>query len=353
MEKTKVKLIDHPSSIGRGIGFYTKLLMESLSLTPGIELNDQEPSLIHYTFFDLFYHTLPTRSDCTTVVTIHDVTPLVLPKLYPKGFKGRISLFRQKLALKGVTSIITDSKNSKEDIVKYLGMPKEKINVVPLAADPIYNDAPSAEFTEKVKRKYNLPEKFVLYVGGVNPNKNLIALIEATLSLDLPLVLVGSEFTREVPQNMSLKAKLGLQKNHPELKEAIKIKHLIDQSSLVRVLGFVASKELSAIYRLASVYCQPSLYEGFGLPLLEAMACKCLIISSNTSSLPEIYPENTITFDPKSLPAIKLALSEAISLTSSQKKSLTNRAYLHSKGFTWKKTAQATAYVYEQAIKNS
>lgn len=342
----RVKLITHPSSVGRGIGFYSQHLSDSLSRQPGLILTDINPDLIHYTFFDLFYPTLKVP-DLPCIVTIHDVTPLVLSDLYPKGLKGAFNLLRQKNALRKVSAVITDSNNSKEDIAKLLPVSKENIFVTPLAVDPQYSRTPSEEAIRKVKRKYKLPPNFLLYVGGVNPNKNLVRLIEATLSLNLPLVLVGSEFIRPLTPNRSLKAKLGLQKTHPELRHSLYIQELVAGTDLVTTLGFVPTEELNVIYRLATAYCQPSIYEGFGLPLLEAMTARCLIISSHTSSLPELYPKDTITFDPEDFGSLKFALEIALNLSPSARAKKIREAAKKAEKFTWEKTARLTKEVYQ------
>ena len=152
----RVKLVHHPSSIGRGIGFYSEFLLDSLHKSREIVFVDQGEDITHYTYFDLFYPTLKIVADQKVIVTIHDVTPLVLRELYPKGIRGRINLFRQKLALKKVAAVITDSENSKKDIEKYLNVPPSKITVTPLAADPIYQQSPSEAEMARVKKKYHL-----------------------------------------------------------------------------------------------------------------------------------------------------------------------------------------------------
>ncbi len=352
MTPIKVKLIHHPSSVGRGIGFYSEFLLASLRKSKEVIFVDQNEDIIHYTYFDLFYPTLKVNESEKVIVTIHDVTPLVLRELYPKGLKGRLNLFRQKLALKKVAAVITDSQNSKKDIEKHLNVPPHKITVTPLAADPIYQDTPSDVELARVKKKYHLPQEFILYVGGVNPNKNLLSLIEASLSLSIPLVLVGSEFLKAITNARSLKAKIGLQSIHPELKIASMIQNLIVNSPSLYPLGFVPSEELVSIYRLATLYCQPSLYEGFGLPLLEASLSKCLIVSSNTSSLPEVYPEDTLTFNPNESSSLIKTLKTALSLSSKEKESLICKAYKKALTFTWDKTAHATLAVYEHVLKH-
>ncbi|MBI1872219.1 glycosyltransferase, partial [Candidatus Collierbacteria bacterium] len=127
----------------------------------------------------------------------------------------------------------------------------------------------------------------------------------------------------------------------------------VNSHEKIKVLGFIESKELSAIYRLATSYCQPSLYEGFGLPLLEAMTAGCLIVSSNTSSLPEIYPEGTITFNPNKVDSIKEALNKALNLKVADLRKLISFQNKEAAEFSWQKTATLTLTVYKRVISKS
>jgi len=350
MKKIKVNFSTGSHSTGRGIGFYSSNLAAALKSLPNISLTDKNPDINHYPYFDLFYPTLRPDPLTLTVVTIHDLTPLMLPHFYPKGIKGRLNLHKQKQSLKLIAAVITDSQNSKQDIISKLGIPAEKIHVTPLAVDPIYAKPVSDKHLQEVKQKYSLPDQFVLYVGGVNPNKNLPRLIRATDSLKVPLVFVGSEFTKPTPVPTSFRARIGLQSTHPELKDLHFIKKAITHYPHISALGFVDNSDLAAIYRLASLYCQPSIYEGFGLPVLEAMSAGCLIVSSNSSSLPEIYPQETITFDPHSHRSLTKALKKALSLNHNEKLKLIKSGQKRAKDFSWKNTAELTAQVYSTVL---
>jgi glycosyltransferase involved in cell wall biosynthesis len=332
--KIKVFLDSGDHSQGRGVGIYAENLAKSLGKLPDITLTDIDPDIIHYPFFDLFYPTLPHKKIKPTVVTIHDVTPLVLSSRYPKGIRGSLNLARQWLALQSVSAIITDSENSKTDIAKFLFVPQEKIFVTPLAIDTLYAQEVSTEKLKEVKKRLNLPEKFILTVsGGPNPNKNLPSLAEVTDRLDIPLVIVGKGMLQEVKEPV-----------HPELIDMIRLKvykHLI-------LPGFVSNEDLSALYRLAALYVQPSLYEGFGLPLLEAMTAGCLVASSNTSSLPEIYHENALTFNPRKLSSMERAIKKALALSPKAKQDQIQAAKMKAATFSWPKTAKATLEVYKK-----
>ena len=334
--KIKVFLNSGTHSQGRGVGFYADNLGKALEKSPDITLTDKNPDIIHYPFFDLFYHTLPLQKDKPTIVTIHDLTPLVLSNRYPKGIKGLFNLILQWLATQSVSVILTDSECSKKDLIKIFRIPEEKITVVPLAIDPIYKKEVSPAKLEEVRKKYHLPKRFVLNVpGGPNPNKNLPNLAEVTDRIGIPLVIVGKGMLQEVKEPV-----------HPELIDVIRLKvykHLI-------LPGFVPTEDLNAIYRLATLYVQPSLYEGFGLPLLEAMTAGCLVASSKASSLPEIYHEGAIAFNPRKLSSMEKAIRKALNLSPKALQHQIELGKTRSADFTWAKAAKATAEVYNKVF---
>src|SRR5258708_1250904 len=146
MNFVKVRLIGQLSSSKRGVGVYYDSLRSSLKNQSGIYLTDADPDVVHYTFFDLFYPTLPFVKDKPTVVTIHDLTPLVLSNLYPKGIKGFFNLVLQRVSLFNVSAVITDSNCSKEDISRIFRLPKRKIFVTSLAVDPAYQKSVQKKF---------------------------------------------------------------------------------------------------------------------------------------------------------------------------------------------------------------
>lgn len=333
IKKIKVSLVGRDHSLGRGVGFYTENLSKALAEIPGVILTDNNPDIIHYPFFDLFYSTLPNHSQKPTVVTIHDLTPLVMSNRYPKGLRGTFNLIRQWWSLRNVSAIITDSENSKRDIVRIFRLPDEKIFVTPLAVSDDYKKTPSESKINEVKSRYNLPDRFILTLaGGPNPNKNLPSLAEATDRLDIPLVIVGGGMNQEIVKPV-----------HPELIDLVRLQvynHLICP-------GFIPNEDFNSMLHLAEIYVQPSLYEGFGLPLLEAMTAGCLIVSSKTSSLPEIYHEQAITFNPKSLRSMERSLRKALCLSTTEKKRQIDMAKKRATDFDWIKTAKSTLGVYK------
>ena len=335
----------------RGVGTYTNQLVESFkSLNiPNFSFQliegggiTKDCDLIHYPFFDLFFPTLPLKKEKPTVVTIHDTIPLVFPEHYPPGVKGNLKFQIQKFSLKNVKAVITDSENSKKDIFKYLNYPKERIYVIPLAPAKDFKVIKNKDFLDKIKRKYQLPEEFVLYVGDVNYNKNLMGFIRAFAQLvstsevgfdssEVKLVLVGKAF---------------LDENLKETKEIIQLIKSLSLNDKIIPLGWVPQEELVGIYNLASVYCQPSFYEGFGLPVLEAMACGCPVVAANTSSLPEVCGRAAAMFDPYNIKSIV----EGIKMALSKKSDLMAKGLRQVEDFNWEKVAQKTYEVYQKVV---
>jgi glycosyltransferase involved in cell wall biosynthesis len=279
----------------RGIGNYIQILKSAIlsssrrsqflvqEIKDISQLNSSNVNIIHYPFFELFSRSLIIPNKAKTLVTIHDVIPLEYPNHYRAGLRGSWNLHFQKKSLTKVDKIVTDSSASASNIVKQLQIPHEKVNVVYLAAKEIFRQINQHNIKKSIKEKYKLPDKFVLYVGDINYNKNLPTLIHACKQLDITLVLVGKSF---------LEVDI-LDINHPELS------HLknINWHDIYR-LGFVPEEDLSVIYNLATVYCQPSFSEGFGLPVLEAMSCGTPVVCSKTSSLPEVAGVAGLYFNP-------------------------------------------------------
>jgi glycosyltransferase involved in cell wall biosynthesis len=329
----------------RGIGFYTENLVKALQsfgtdkLTIKLAKTGRASSdcdLIHYPYFDFFKQTLPLVKKLKTIVTIHDVIPLVFPKHYPPGVRGRLNFCLQMIALKGVKAVICDSQNSKRDIFKYLHYPQEKIFAVYLAPGDRFKPIDSQNILNSTKQKYNLPEKFVLYVGDVNYNKNLVGLAKACKTIGMPLVIVGKQ---AVQQKFDVA--------HIENQPLVQLVKLYDGDKDIRRLGFVPTEDLIAIYNLATVYCQPSFYEGFGLPVLEAMSCGTPVVCSNRSSLPEIAGEAAILVNPYNINSIATGLKRAINNKDLRKK-LIEKGLGQARKFSWEKVAKETYEVYKK-----
>ncbi len=340
----------------RGIGFYTSNLVENLKKDSRIDLQEfinisevKDADIVHYPWFDFFFHSLPIRSKFKIVVTIHDVIPLLFPEYYPIGFRGKYNLILQKLALRGCSHIITDSYASKKDISKYLKVPENKISVVYLAANERFKPQNDTDLI-RIKRKYNLPDRFLLYVGDANWVKNLPFLITSFSKFskiegfkDTRLVLVGGVFLKKV-ENI----------DHPELKSLKEVNRLIKDLNLEEKVirtGDINIDDLVCFYNLASVYIQPSIYEGFGLPLLEAFSSGTPVISSNRGSLPEIGGDAAVYFDPEKENQFISVLVDVLQNKSLQQK-LSNLGLKRAEKFSWKKVADDTKQIYSKLIQN-
>lgn len=322
----------------RGIGSYTKNLVAELkSRNWGIDFiyfnrgENVKADLFHFTYFDLFFHTLPIFKRSKTVVTVHDVIPLVFPKYFPRGVRGSFNLFLQKMALKNINAVITDSENSKNDIEKYLSIEKLKIHVAHLAAARAFKKIENKKLINRVTIKYNLPQDFVLFVGDLNWNKNILNLLEAVKISKKKIVLVGKSFLNT---NL-LEAKLVRDKiSKLELKNK------------VIFTGFVKTEELVALYNTAKVTCLPSIYEGFGLPVIESMACATPVICSNNSSLAEVGGNAVIYCDPLNPKDIASKINLIFNLEPEKRVDLEKKSIKQANTFSWQKTAEETVKVY-------
>lgn len=338
----------------RGIGYYTRNLIEALKQDSSIEVSEftkvselRGVDIVHYPWFDFFFRSLPLLKSIPTVVTIHDVIPLVFSKYYPVGLKGRINFELQKLSLRSCECIITDSKISKQDIVKYLKIEDKKISVIPLAASSKFKVLNHDTRLLYIKRKYHLPDQFLLYVGDANWVKNLPFLIEGFRELiksstikNTKLVLVGGVFLKNV-ENI----------DHQELKSLKLVNELIKRYSLQESVlrpGQIDEDDLVVFYNLATVYVQPSLYEGFGLPLLQAFSCGVPVVSSDRGSLPEVGGGAAIYFDPTNLKQFTSIMLEVIE-SSSLRSKLARLGLKQALKFSWKKTADETKMIYLKA----
>ena len=335
----------HVAHKHRGVGSYTRSLVEALQkydpendyiLTS--KSHQVEADLIHYPYFDLFFLTLPYSKSKPTVVTIHDTIPLIYPKAYPPGLRGALKLRLQKLSLRSVKAIITDSDRSAKDIQKYLKQPAEKINRVYLAADTHFHKI-AHDQALTVLSKYNIQQPYLLYVGDINYNKNIPRLLKVfgQVKTNHQLVLVSRALNQPIPQAA-------------EIHRLIEELKLTQRVKIVTAIPIDPKTEMAALYSETDWYIQPSLYEGFGLPVLESIACKSGTIVSTGGSLPEITPPGSITFNPGEDRSMQKAMEQAMALSQTEKQALLLKSQQFARQFTWERTAQATIKVYRHAL---
>src|SRR3990167_11383949 len=300
----------------------------------------KDTDLVQYPYFEPFLLTLPLFNRYKTIVTVHDLIPLVFPKYFPKGVKGSFKWFMQKSLLKGVDSIITDSMSSKKDIIKYTGIPATKIHVVFLAADESFRLIHNSKFIiQNLREKYRLPEKFALYVGDVTWNKNLPRLVEAAKKSRISLVMVGKALISK-----------DFDKKNPWNQDLVTVQNSVREDKNIILPGFVETEELVALYNLATVFVMPSLYEGFGLPILEAMACGCPVITTKEGSIPEVAGDAAFYTDAYDSDKIAKDITEVFE-DEKLRKELSIAGLKQSSKFFWKKTAEKTVKVYESIVK--
>lgn len=242
------------------------------------------------------------------VTTVHDLVFLKYPETVDPLIRATQNR-RLKRLKSNSTTIIADSESTKSDLIKLCGISKDRINVIYPGISPDYKLQSSREM-QRVKTKYNLPAQFILSVGTQEPRKNLARLAEATSTLNLPLVLVGRHGWGDKTQT----------------------------------LGFVPDSDLPALYSASTVFAYPSLYEGFGFPVLEAMACGTVVVTSNVSSLPELAGNAAVLINPLSTQSLKSGIEQAIK----SREKLIKLGLTQVKKFTWEQTAKQVMEVYEK-----
>ena len=336
----------------RGVGYYTDNLVKSLQqeiktnteykdwsidLIRNSKLDISHYDLIHYPYFDPFQLTLPLQKDTPIVVTVHDLIPLQFKSHFPVGIKGGLKWLIQKHKLNKVSKIITVSNYSKRIINEITKYPLSKIFATHLAADSSFKVITNIQKLESIKEKYHLPKKFILFIGDINWNKNIPKLVKACLKLKYPLVIVGSAATRKnVP-------------NHPWTKDLLWLQN--QNSPYLIKNGFVPDDDLPYFYNLATVYCQPSFAEGFGLPLIQAMQSGCPVAFSQDTCLPEIMDKSGISFNPRLVKDISSSLKRYWNHPKLRQK-YSQLGLTRAKLFHWSKTARQTLAVYKLALIN-
>ncbi len=330
---------------GRGIGRYTRNLVAALKkldtvhkfvLTSRLE-SVKDADIVHYPYFDLFHRHLPVLPPVKReVVTIHDLIPLRFPQSYRPGIRSGFNLWLQKYLVKRVGAVITDSTWSAKDIGEFFPKIKTKVSVVPLGVEEEFRVLPKA-MTDKIRIKYGLPQKYVLYVGDVTVNKNLPTLVEAVSGIaDLGLVIVTKGMSR---------------KDIPEVGAVVSTVDKFGVGNRVYYLDsvqFDPGYDLIGIYNGAMVYVQPSLYEGFGLPVLEAMACGIPVVATSVTSLPEVVGGSALLADP-SVESLRSGILTVVS-DAQLRRELVEKGNARAAAATWKKTAEKTLRVYESLL---
>jgi glycosyltransferase involved in cell wall biosynthesis len=289
-------------------------------LVPGAEL------------FHATEHLLPPLRDVPTVLTVHDM----IFKLFPEHQK-RLNYWylnaTMPLYCRRADAIITVSESSKRDMVAHYGLDPDRVSVIYEAAAPEFVPA-APQAMDEIRRRYGLPERYLIHVGTIEPRKNLTRLVEALErlredGLAIPLVVVGGkgwlydDFFRRLEQS--------------EVRDSVTFP------------GYVPSADLPVLYSAASVAVVPSVYEGFGLPVLEAMACGTPVVSSNASSLPEMGGEAARYFDPYDVQAMAGAIGDVWRDEQAQGE-MREEGLAQAANFSWARAAEETWAVYASLL---
>ncbi len=344
----------------RGVGAHTKLLIEQikdLSL-PEIEIVDspQKADITHITKFHPFFISLPfIKPSKKLILTIHDLIPLIYPDHYPAGLKGGVRFLINKYLIKKVVDkIITISETSKKDICRFLNVDPKMVEVIYIAPKKVIRKLESGTWENELRKKYNLPKQFVLFDHGVNYNKNIPTLIKACRKIKVPLAIVGKETENIGKFNLNsrpiingpfdlIRNILGIQ--HPQISHLEEVQKELDSPNVIK-LGYVSDEDLNKLFNLATCYVQPSFYEGFGMPLLEAMAAECPVVASKTQALVEIGEGACLFVDPKDVNEMASKIKEVIE-NKILRNQLIESGKVLVKNFTWEKTARETLEVYK------
>lgn len=306
-----------PYSIGEQFRIPLRLLRERVDLV-------HEP---HYV--------LPPATRCRSVVTIHDCIHLMFPQYLPNRLGYVYARASMWAATHQAERVLTVSEASKRDILRYFDIPPAKVRVIPNAIDERFLTTPDEATTDRVRQRYQLDHPFVLYVGNIKPHKNLERLIAAFGRVraggpqGLKLVVVGDEVSK-----------------YPSLRQMVH-RHKLDKH--VRFLGFQPQETLASFYRLANVFVFPSLYEGFGLPPLEAMACGTPVVTSNVSSLPEVSGDAALLVDPYDVDAIAHGIRRVLD-DEALRADMVARGHARARQFSWAESVAHIQSVYLECL---
>jgi glycosyltransferase involved in cell wall biosynthesis len=291
---------------------------------------DRKANVAHVPYF-----ASPARPRTPTVVTVHDLIPVLLPA-YRGSALVRVYTRLVAAGARRADAIITDSESSKRDIVAHLKVDPQHVHVIPLAAGPQFQPA-MPEAIEYARSRYRLPDRYVLYLGGFDLRKNVPTLLEAFAQLsrerpgpsEVGLVIAGqlpAADTDFSPNPRRIAAQLGIEES-------------------VVLPGWIDEADKPALYSGAELFVFPSMYEGFGLPVLEAMACGTPVVTSNRSSLPEVVGQAGLTVDPRTPEALAQAMASILG-DDARRQAMRQASLVQAGHYSWERTARATIEVY-------
>jgi len=322
--KMKTKMTSMPTSNPMVRIFWEQTLQPMQLLKEGIDL-------LHSLAF-----VQPIFLPCAGIITIYDLSFVLFPeRLHPlRRLYLRWGTQRSARKAQGIIAI---SGSTKQDIVRLLGIAERKVSVVPCGVDDHFRPMKNQQVLDDFRRKRRLPEQMILFVGTIEPRKNLITLLRGYALLrekfQPPPLVIGGPKGWHHQEVFFVAEQLGLQED-------------------VLFPGYISQEELALWYNAAELFIYPTLYEGFGLPPLEAMACGTPVIISNTSSLPEVVGGAGILVSPESVEEIAEAMQRLLT-DHSLRAEMRTRGLDRAREFSWHKAAQQTVKVYEQAMTDS
>ena len=281
------------------------------------------------------HYVYPVLLPCPGVVSVHDCIHLRFPRHLPNKAALHYARIMLRRAVRGSQRVLTGSESTRSDLVELVDADPAKIEVIPYGCDSYFLEDVDNEEIEEVRHKHGLARPFLLFVGNAKPHKNLGRLLDAFALLaegypDLELVAVGGEQTA-VRALLSDHERSGI-------------------ANRVRLLGFLSKQELRAVYSLAEVFVFPSLYEGFGLPPLEAMACGTPVVAARCSSLPEVVGHAGLLVNPRKVDAIADAIRTLLD-DEILRAAFGARGREQAQSFTWEKAARRTLDVYAEVAR--
>ena len=323
--------------VGTQLGANFRTVLEP---SPNYSFREQVhvPWVLHRERPDVYHaphYVLPAGVRCRSVVTIHDCIHLMFPQYLPNRAAYAYARASMWAAARRSDRILTVSEASKRDILHFFNVQPEKIVVVYNAIDEHFRVTPAEEDVARVRERYQLDHQFILYVGNIKPHKNLVRLIEAFAELrrtgfdEVKLLIIGDQISKL-----------------PALRRAV---HGHKLHKHVRFLGYVSDQTLGVLYRLASAFVFPSLYEGFGLPPLEAMASGTPVVISNVSSLPEVAGDAAVLVDPYDVESIVDGMRRILS-DPALAAELRRKGVERAREFSWERSVAKTRQVYQQVV---
>lgn len=284
-------------------------------------------------------YTAPPFAPCPVVATIHDLSFEHLPETFNRRSRAQLQLTVRHTARRA-KQILTLSEFSRNDIIKTYNIEPERVFVTPAAAPPDFAPVTDSTELQRIRTTYGIEREYILSLGSIQPRKNLVRLIQAYSSL------------RRLRSDLKLPQLVLAGKRGWLEQEIFRAAGENELSRDILFTGYVADKDLPGLYSGALCFAYPSYFEGFGLPIVEAMQCGAPVISGNRTSLPEVVGDAGILFDPFSETEIALALAKVIE-DSGYRDELRVKGIERARAFSWQKTARLTLQAYERAASRS